>query len=71
MCVWLLDPFLTFDHPNIHSLKDNDSPQDTQQPGANLLNQTQEVLTSLSLASNTFKSSSYAMKSSGKHLLEA
>lgn len=71
LCVWLLDPFLTFDYSNIHSLKDNDSPQDTQQPGANLLNQTQEVLTFLSLASNTFKSSSYAMKSSGKHLLEA
>ena len=71
MCVWLLDPFLTFDYSNIHSLKYNDSPQDTQQPGANLLNQTQDVLTFLSLASNTFKYSSYAMKSSGKHLLEA
>lgn len=71
LCVWLLGPLLTFDSSNIHSLKDNDSPKDTRQPGPNLLNQTLEALTFLSLASNTFKSSSYALKSSGKHRLEA
>ena len=71
LCVWLLGPLLTFDSSNIHSLKDNDSPEDTRQPGPNLLNQTLEALTFLSLASNTFKSSSYALKSSGKHRLEA
>lgn len=71
LCVWLLDPHLTFDYSNIHSLKDNDSPKDTWQPRPSLLNQTLDVLTFLSLASSTFKSSSYAMKSSGKHLLEA
>ena len=71
LCVWLLDPRLTFDYSNIHSLKDNDSPKDTRQPRPSLLNQTLDVLTFLSLASSTFKSSSYAMKSSGKHLLEA
>ena len=58
LCVWLLDLFLRLDYSYIHSLKDSDSPKDTEQPGANLLNQTQDVLTFLSLASTTFKSSS-------------
>lgn len=70
--VWmLLTTGSCTDYSYIHALKDNDSPKDTQQSGANLLTQTQEVLTFLSLVSNTFKFLSYVVISSRKHLLEA
>lgn len=49
--------------------KDRDSPKDTQQSGASLLHQNQDIPAFLYLVSNTFKSLFYAMKSSGKHLL--